>query len=189
MARNGLSIAEDGRVFFNSDNALVLRDSDNRQDVYEWEPLGTGNCQTGNPSYVDQTNYCLSLISSGVGQFASSLLGASASGTDAYFFARESLTPQVDSGKLVRIYDARELGGFAFSPPHIPCKASDECHGAGSPVPPIPTIPSAAGSGGNAISEARHKCKRGFVRKHGKCVRKHREAKHRHGTKHRGGKS
>ena len=97
---------------------------------------------------------CVSLISSGAGQFASSLLGASASGVDAYFFTRAIPDPQVENGNLVKIYDARELGGFPYSPPEVPCKASDECHGAGTPIPPPPTIPSAAGSGGNQRPKA-----------------------------------
>ena len=122
MARSGLSLTEDGRVFFNSDDALVLRDADNRQDVYEWEPQGTGNCEADSPSFFNISADCVSLISSGAGQFASSLLGASLSGTDAYFFTRESLTPQVENGPLVKIYDARELGGFPYSPPEVPAR-------------------------------------------------------------------
>ena len=36
MAVDGLSLTDDGRVFFNSDDALAPRDLDNRQDAYEW---------------------------------------------------------------------------------------------------------------------------------------------------------
>ena len=36
LARNGLSLTEDGRVFFNSTDPLVPSDLDNREDVYEW---------------------------------------------------------------------------------------------------------------------------------------------------------
>ena len=39
---NGLSLTDDGRVFFNTDEPLVLRDGDNRKDVYEWEERGLG---------------------------------------------------------------------------------------------------------------------------------------------------
>ena len=149
MAGRGLSLTEDGRVFFNSADALVLQDADNRQDVYEWEPQGIGNCQPESPSFSKLSSDCVSLISSGAGQFASSLLGVSSDGSDAYFFTRESLTPQVENGDLVKVYDARELGGFPYTPPEVPCKAADECHGAGTPIPPPPTIDSANSTGGN----------------------------------------
>jgi hypothetical protein len=180
MARAGLSLTDDGRVFFNSNDPLVLRDADNRQDIYEWEPRGTGNCEPENPSFLRISADCVSLISSGAGQFASSLLGASASGTDAYFFTRESLTPQDENGSLMKVYDARELGGFPYVPPKPECKASDECHGAGSPTPPPPTINSKAGNGGNVVSGGRRHCRPGFVERHGHCMRKHRGPKHHH---------
>ena len=52
-------------------------------------------------------------ISSVRGQFASgSYSGVSANGDDAFVFSRENLTPQVENGKLVKIYDARVLRGF-----------------------------------------------------------------------------
>ena len=123
-----------------------LADADSRKDVYEWEPQGTGNCTPESPAFFDLSAACVSLISSGSGQFASSLLGVGSSGTDAYFFTRAAMTPQVENGPLVKIYDARELGGFPYVPPKPECKASDECHGAGTPVPPPPTINSKAGS-------------------------------------------
>jgi len=184
MAGRGLSLTLDGRVFFNSTDALVLQDADNRQDVYEWEPQGIGNCQPESPSFSKLSSDCVSLISSGAGQFASSLLGASSDGSDAYFFTRESLTPQVESGDLVKVYDARELGGFPYSPPEVPCKAADECHGAGTPIPSPPTIDSANSTGGNARRKVRHhRCKAGYIRRHGKCVQKQRRSKQHHGGK------
>ena len=173
----GLGLTDDGRVFFNSDDVLVLPDADNRQDAYEWEPQGTGNCQPENPSFFKGSTACLSLISPGVGQFDSGLIGVSSNARDAYFFTRQSLTPQVENGDLMKIYDARELGGFPYTPEETPCKASDECHGAGSPTPPRPNIPSAASSGGNAMSKAQRHCRPGFVRKHGKCVHRHRRSR------------
>ena len=39
-----------------------------------------------------------SLISTGTSPFASSLLGVSANGTDAYFFTRDTLTPRIENG-------------------------------------------------------------------------------------------
>ena len=62
LARNGLSLTEDGRVFFNSTDPLVPSDLDNREDAYEWSEGKT------------------SLISTGLSPFNSSLLSASADG-------------------------------------------------------------------------------------------------------------
>ena len=55
MASTGLSLTADGQMFFNSNDALVLRDADNRQDVYEWEPQGTGNCQPDSPAFFNSS--------------------------------------------------------------------------------------------------------------------------------------
>ena len=62
------------------------------------------------------------------------------------------LVPQDRNGNLVKLYDARARGGFPFSPPPPPCKASDECHGAGSAGPrPLP-IDTLTGDEGNRSS-------------------------------------
>jgi hypothetical protein len=169
-----LSLTGDGRVFFNTDDQLATFDTDKKGDVYEWEPSGTGNCQSGSPSFGKATGSCLALISAGTGAFSSGLLSASSDGADTYFFTRDSLVTQDQNGPTMKIYDARAEGGFPYLFPPEPCKASDECHGASSPAPgPLdigsstlaPTVPEG--------------CKRGFVKSHGKCVRKHRRKHHR----------
>jgi hypothetical protein len=109
------------------------------------------------------------LISTGFSSFASSLLSVNGSGTDAYFFTRDRLVTQDENGNNVKIYDARSLGGFPFVPPAIPCKASDECHGPGTPAPVPPNIKSTAGTPAGAAPGT---CKRGFAKKHGRCVKK-----------------
>ena len=50
----------------------------------------------------------------------------------------------------MKIYDARDDGGFFILPAPPPCAASDECHGPGTPVAPPPQIGSYVGAGGNA---------------------------------------
>ena len=54
----------------------------------------------------------------------------------------------------MKIYDARENGGFLFDPPTQPCKASDECHGAGTEAPGPPNINTFTGA---APSRKRHR--------------------------------
>jgi hypothetical protein len=170
MAPDGLSLTDDGRLFFDTPEPLAPRDLDNREDVYEWSG-----------AKVD-------LISTGVSQFDSALLSASADGTDAYFFTRDSLVPQDTNGELVKIYDARENGGFPYRPAPVPCKASDECHGAGTAPPPPPNINSVTQSnGGNlSVQPARGKCRHHRVRRHGRCVKPHkRHRTRRHSARHR----
>jgi hypothetical protein len=158
LASDGSSITDDGRIFFNSGEPLVLRDGNGRKDVYEWSQAA-GRAE---------------LISTGRGEFDSSLLGVSADGTDAFFFTREKLAENDDNANLVRIYDARENGGFFTIPPPPQCVASDECHGPGSQVPPPPNIGTLPGGGGNVPASKKKKpCRKGKVRRHGKCARRH----------------
>ncbi len=167
LAGNGLSLTDDGRVFFDSDEGLVDRDVNDKPDAYEWE--------SGQEPQ---------LISTGTGAFASNLLSVSANGEDAYFFTRDKLTQQDKNGNTVRIYDAREMGGIPYAPQPEQCKASDECHGPGSVAPPPPAIRSIAGSPESRSTGAF--CKRGFVKKHGSCVRRRSgHGHHAHHRKHR----
>jgi hypothetical protein len=95
LAPNGLSLTNDGRVFFNADEGLVDRDLNEKQDAYEWEKA------PGETEGKDQ------LISSGTSILASSLLGVSANGVDAYFFTHETLASGDRNGGRVKLYDAR----------------------------------------------------------------------------------
>jgi hypothetical protein len=158
MAVNGLSLTDDGRVFFNSTDALVPRDLNEREDAYEW------------------ADGRVNLISTGISHFDSALLSATADGKDAYFFTRDTLVPQDLNRELVKVYDAREEGGFPSLPPPVPCKASDECHGAGTESPAPANINSVAGTRGNNGAPATNrgsKCRRGYVRHKQRCVRAH----------------
>ena len=59
------------------------------------------------------------LISAGTSHLRSGLLGADADGTDAYFFTRDTSSPRTKTA-LVKIYDAREGGGFPYTLPEPP---------------------------------------------------------------------
>jgi hypothetical protein len=166
LARNGLSLTDDGRVFFDTSDPVVPDDLDNREDVYEWSE---GEVH---------------LISTGLSPFNSSLLTASADGKDAFFFTRDTLVKQDLNGSLVKVYDARENGGFPYTPPEVECKASDECHGAGTPSPEAAKINTITGTGGNHEPGTEPKtCPKGKVKKNGKCVKKPHTKKH-HKKKH-----
>ena len=184
LAADGLSLTDDGRVFFDSKDALVLRDDNERKDVYEWELEGSGNCDSSNPNLF-ASGVCVSLISTGASPFDSSLLSASANGTDAYFFTHDTLTHDDENGPVAKIYDARANGGVFRIPPPALCAASDECHGPGTEAPPAPNVRTKAGSPGNT-NGGTSKCRKGFVKKHGKCVKKkHKKRKNNKGRSHR----
>jgi DNA-binding beta-propeller fold protein YncE len=158
LASNGTSIADDGRVFFNTSEALSLRDTNSKQDAYEWNDSR------------------LQVISTGKSRFGSSLLSVTADGTDALFFTRDTLATGDSNGTLMKLYDARVDGGFFVIPDRLPCAASDECHGRGSQEPGPADVNSAAGTLGNAPRIKR--CGKHAVRRHGRCIRKHRPRKH-----------
>jgi hypothetical protein len=104
------------RLFFQSADALVATDSNNDQDVYEWEAQGVGSCE--------QAGGCVDLISSGRSSEGASFLDASADGSDAFFVTDGSLVA-TDPGAS-DVYDARVGGGFPVPTPPLACVA-DAC--------------------------------------------------------------
>jgi len=170
LSSYGLNLADNGKVFFTSAESLVLSDTNEKLDAYQWN----GGLEVG-------------IISTGRSSFDSKLLSASADGTDAFFFTRDVLVDSDENGGAVKIYDARANGGYLQSSAKLPCAASDECHGPGTPQPPAPEINSITGAG-QLPAEGKlpkAKCKKGFVKKHKKCVKKHL----RHHRKHRSGRN
>jgi sugar lactone lactonase YvrE len=165
----GLGLSDDGRVFFTSQESFALRDTNDKKDAYQWE---NGRQQ---------------LLSTGLSPHDSGLVTASADGTNAYFYTREKLVPEDGNGLAVRIYDARAGGGYVFDPPLHQCAASDECHGAGTEAPPPPIIPSGTGAGPEP--GAPKSCRKGLVRRKGKCVKRPAKKGHhskRHATRRNG---
>ncbi len=166
LSRTGLNLADDGRVFFTTAESLALRDTNEKSDAYEWELPGAapaiGGCQGANG--------CVQLISGGIGPENSGLVSVSADGKDVFFFTRDVLAHEDENGNAIKIYDAREGGGFLYDPPRKACAASDECHGAGSETPPAPVINTITGS--KAGARTVKGCKHGYVKKNGKCVKK-----------------
>ncbi len=168
LATNGLSMTDDGRVFFNADEGLVDRDLNEKKDAYEWEKA------------AGESEGKVQLISSGTSILDSGLLGVSADGTDAYFFTHDTLAAGDRNGGRIKIYDARENGGFPFIPTEVPCQASDECHGPGSQAPGQPNIQSTAGT--PAPSSQRAPSAKHHRKHHHKHRRKHKHhGGHQHG--------
>ena len=122
-------LSDDGqRVFFNTRDALVARDSNGKIDAYMWKD---GE---------------VSLLSTGTSDRDARFYNASASGDDAFVLTDEALVPQ-DRDFVIDLYDARVDGGFPAPDPDPDC-AGDTCQGGGSPAPK-------AGDNGSASFEGR----------------------------------
>jgi hypothetical protein len=160
------SLSANGRrMFFESDDALVPSDTNNDTDVYEWEEQGEGSC--------NKNGGCLALISSGRDEGGATFVDASADGSDAFFLTDGALVKS-DPGST-DLYDARIGGGFPVATPPPDCEA-DNCQSL--PPPPVdPTLttllPGPGNPGVRYPRQTKH-CRRGFVRRKGKCVRRRR---------------
>ena len=183
------ALLDDGsRLFFESFEALVPRDTNGAQDVYEWErATGEEGCkEAGGELYVASAGGCLSLISSGESPTDTEFADASPNGRDVFIKTASSLLPQ-DPGQ-VDIYDARELGGLPVPESTPPGCEGEACQGPlQAPDDPTPASSSFQGAGNVDEAAAGKGCPKGRVRKSGKCVKKHRRAKHkRHADRGRG---
>jgi hypothetical protein len=170
-------VSEDGsRIFFDTAQPLVAQDTNGVQDVYEWEREGTSGCSSQVPARLD--GGCVSLLSGGSGTDWSWLVDASGNGDDVFFITRSQLVAR-DGNEKMDLYDARVNGGFA--------EVEQSCTGSGCqgvpPAPPIFATPSSVTFSGVgnfeppskvAVKPRRKvvKCKRGFVKKHGRCAKK-----------------
>jgi sugar lactone lactonase YvrE len=175
--------ADGNRVFFQTDEALVVSDVNGAhgcpsergggnacQDVYEWEAAGTGSCER-----ETQDGGCIYLLSTGTGADASYLLDASASGDDVFINTRSALLGQ-DQDSLRDVYDVRVGGGIAAQSERAapPCEG-EACRGAAAPAPeggsPVTPLFSGPGNGKphhKKSSSRKHKHKRHKHRRHAK---------------------
>jgi hypothetical protein len=125
-------LSNEGRLFFDSSDGLVPQDTNGQQDVYEYEPSGTGSCT--------RVEGCVNLISSGKSGQESVFLEASASGNDVFFITTEQLTSQ-DTDTAFDVYDAHVCTSAVpcmqtpVSPP--PCSSGESCKPAQTPQPSI----------------------------------------------------
>jgi DNA-binding beta-propeller fold protein YncE len=168
-------LSDDGtRLYFNSFEPLLPRDSNGTMDVYQWEAPGSGDCSEESPAFSESNDGCLTLISSGDSPKGSEFIDASSSGRDVFFTTLSSLVEQ-DTG-LVDVYDARVEGGFPPPPnPPAPCEG-EACQGP-SPARNDETPASASYEGvGNVDEKPNGRCSKGKVRRKGHCVTRKRKA-------------
>jgi hypothetical protein len=177
-------LSNGGRLFFDSSDALVPRDVNGQEDVYEYEPLGIKSaegkelCTESSQTFSAQSGGCVDLISSGTSSAESGFLDASQSGGDVFFLTKSKLVSS-DFDTALDVYDAHECSSRAPcfpEPPASPpaCASGDSCRAAPSPQPSIFGAPASSTFSGPGnvvpppppqVKPKPVKCKRGFVRK------------------------
>lgn len=145
-------LSDSGRLFFNSSTPLVPLDQNGPQeDVYEFEPIGTGGCtsstSTGSIVFVASAGGCVALISPGSSGEESGFVDASESGGDVFFLSSAPLAQARDNS--LHLYDAHECTGMSPCPsPHAepppPCPTADACRPAPTPQPEVFGAPSSS---------------------------------------------
>jgi DNA-binding beta-propeller fold protein YncE len=195
-----LDLLADGRVFFNSADALSpeAQHAGGVENVYEYEsdglldPDGLVSCR--------QVDGCIFMISSGAGETESSFVNATPSGSDVFFTTRSRLVSE-DQDDLVDLYDAREGGGFAHKVRPSTCAESESCQGPPLSSPPAVESPLSATVGtklpgvvGNVITlrhstprpqllaKALHACRVRFKVHHAKRIACEKSARRRYGS-------
>jgi hypothetical protein len=177
-----LSAAGQGRLFFESEDALSPQDTNGPvNDVYGWEPNGIGSCE--------REGGCVRLISSGRSPSPSLFVDSTPSGDDAFIVTREQLLPQ-DKNEQIDLYDVRVGGGIDAESETLRSECQGEACQPAAVVPNDPTPSSSAFSGSGNVKElaaSKRRCPKGKrkVRRRGKarCVkpqRKHQADKPRH---------
>jgi hypothetical protein len=179
------AVLDKGRVFFNAFDSLAPADSNGQWDVYQYEPIGVGDCSvsSGGAAISRSAGGCVSLISSGTAEEEAAFADASERGDDAFFFTSAQLN-ETDTDHELDVYDARVDGIPATFPKIAEC-LGEACQAAVQ-APNDTTPASAAFRGpGNPKSGARKHCGKGMrvVRHkgHRRCVHKRRN----HGKNHR----
>ncbi len=123
--------ADGKRAIFQSTEALVSRDNDGVEDIYEWEENEVGSCT--------RPGGCVYLLSSGSSSKNNYLYGISNSGNDVFFTTNDILVG--GDNDTLSIYDARVEGGFPEEK-KLPCRESGECPNSPTPPPLFPSLES-----------------------------------------------
>lgn len=150
-------LSNSGRLFFNSSDPLVPQDVNKNEDVYEYEPIGVGDCSSSEATYSELSDGCTGLVSSGTAAQESAFLDASETGDDVFFLTGEKLVSQ-DYDTSLDLYDAHMCSAAepCFAEPALPpaCTTADACRSAPLPQPAIFGAPSSSTFTGTGNSPA-----------------------------------
>jgi hypothetical protein len=167
-AANALAVSNDGStVLFESAAALTpgALNASQAEALSTYEYRSSGALATGS----------VHLLSDGSGTKNSFAFALSAVGRDAFFWTAEPLLA-IDGDGQPDTYDARAEGGFPAAAAAPGCGGESGCRGPASsePTEPAPVTPGFHGPGNSHLGT----CKKGLVRRHGKCVKKHQKKRH-----------
>jgi hypothetical protein len=154
-------LSDSGRLYFNANDALVSKDTNGTEDVYEYEPegvpAGEHGCSSASESgsvtfapargvqvegrELQEGAGCVALISSGESPDESAFLDATETGSEVFFLTSAELLPQ-DTDTSYDVYDARECSAASpcLPPPNSqpgPCNNEASCKAAPAPQPDI----------------------------------------------------
>jgi DNA-binding beta-propeller fold protein YncE len=147
-------LSDSGRLFFDSNDALVPQDVNGREDVYEYEPPGVGGCTSASVAFSGRSGGCVGLVSSGASAEESVFIDASETGGDVFFATTARLASQ-DFDTAFDVYDAHECTSsspcfpVAAAVPPV-CTTTDSCRAAPSVQPSVFGSPSSATFSGAA---------------------------------------
>jgi DNA-binding beta-propeller fold protein YncE len=189
--RSNPSISDDGqRVFFQSPIGLTPGAFDDRQisehegepqyaqNIYEYHGGHVSLITDGRDTTPVTNDNCVD--TAGFSESTTCLIGTDASGNDVFFSSGDRLAPQ-DTDTGVDYYDARIDGGFAASTNITLCQTSEACHPGTTAEGPA-SSPSTPGFNGPEEDKNHPICARGYVKKHGSCVKRPKK-KHKHKRK------
>ncbi len=185
-------VSDNGRVFFDSPDALVPQATNGLMDVYEYEPEGVPEgspytCTDSSPMFSAAASGCIGLISSGSAGEESVFLDASESGEDVFFLTSAQLVA-ADEDTAFDVYDGHACSDLApcsseaVSSPA--CVTAEGCRVSPSLQPSIFGAPASAtfsGPGNQVLSMSVVKCPKGKRLSKGKCVKiETKKVKHKH---------
>jgi hypothetical protein len=166
-SNSGFAVSADGdTVIFATKERLIERDINGTTDIYQWH------------------NGALGLITDGVSKFQENFAApfpqaVSADGRDIFFRVQEPDLTGYEQDRLANLYDARVGGGFER--PVAPSHCSEEsCQGPLQSPPGQRQSGSSSFSGrGNVAQQPKaSRCRKGRVRRHGRCVGRHAHKSH-----------
>ncbi|HUA10398.1 MAG TPA: hypothetical protein VMA83_00155 [Solirubrobacteraceae bacterium] len=138
-----------GRLYFDSPEDLVPEATNGKEDVYEFEPVGTPRgkqqCTAKSATYSPRNQGCIGLLSSGTASQESAFLDASETGgegpgdeelqeggSSVFFVTSQPLTPQ-ETEATFSLYDAHECTNASpcvvprEEKPPPPCETTEAC--------------------------------------------------------------
>ena len=156
--------ADGSTAVFTTVERLVAADVNNSADLYEWRDGAVRLLTDGVTRYP-------------IGFAGPTPLAVDADGSDIVFSVASPGLTGFEQDRVANVYDARIGGGFTPSSPPAHC-SEESCQGPLGATPPSPQPGSAAYEGPGNLAPL-PSCRKGEVRRKGRCVKRHHHRRHR----------